>query len=278
MHSTLSFILAISFFIACSALDDDNLQLPQAVSILSNDDRPPDRSLDYHKNSIDEIDNNNNYGVKLRPFIVDQAWITPSGDANAGEAYPAAAAAAAEDLDAHTSPSFNGNAVNVGAAGGCHLSEEAVKGEKERENGPALLCPVLPAQNTPAPPTAATEEEKNRVPIMKEDNKIQEWTPPLSSAESKFDWNNEICPPDIYGALRQVPVCHSGNSVLKLFDSLLGSWELRDIRPCKLISFPHINIYIYIYLYMKGKREREKKKRKEERKRRKKENPPRLFC
>lgn len=239
MHSALSFTLAISFFIACSALDDDNLQLPQAVSILSNDDRPPDPSLDYQKNLIDENDNNNNNdGVNLPPSIFDQAWITPSGDASAGEAYAAAAAAAAaEDLDAHTSLSFNRNSDNVLASGGCHVSKEAVKGEKERENGPALLCPVLPAQNAPAPPTAATEEEKKRVMIIEEHNKIQELAPPLSSTENKFDWNNEICPPDIYGALRQVPVCHSGNEVLKVFYSLLRSWKLWDIRPCKLIFF-----------------------------------------
>lgn len=255
----LELYLAISFFIACSALDDDNLQLPQAVSILPNDDRPPDRSLDYHKNLIDENDNNNNNnGVNLSPFIFDQAWITPFGDANAGEAYAAAAAAAAEDLDSHTSSPFNRNAVNVVAAGGCHVSEVAVKGEKGRETGPALLCPVLPAQNTPEPPTAATEEDKNRVMIIEEDNKIREPTPPLSSAENKFDWNDEICPPDIYGALRQVPVCHSGNSVLKIFDSLLRSWKLWDIRPCKLNFFPQINIYIK----EKRKREREKKKKK----------------
>lgn len=233
MYSTLCFTLAVSFFIACSALDDDNLQLPQAVSILSNDDRPPDRSLD---------ENDNNNGMNLPPFIFDQAWIAPFGDANVGEAYAATAAAAAEDLDARTSPPFNRNAVNVVAAGGCHVSEEAVKGEKERENGPALLCPVLPAQNVPTPPTAATEEEKKRVMIIEEDNKIQESTPPLSSAENKFDWNDEICPPDIYGPLRQVPICHSGNEVLKIFDSLLRSWKLWGIRPCKLI----FSIYIHI--------------------------------
>lgn len=228
MHSALSFTLAISFFIACSALDDDNLQLPQAVSILSNDDRPPDPSLD-------ENDNNNN-GGNLPPSIFDQAWITPSGDTSAGEAY-AAAASAAEDLDAHTSLSFNRNSNNVLASGGCHVSKEAVKGEKERENGPALLCPVLPAQNAPAPPTAATEEEKQRVMIIEEHNKIQELAPPLPSSENKFDWNDEICPPDIYGVLRQVPVCHSGNEMLKVFYSLLGTWKLWDIRPCKLIFF-----------------------------------------
>ena len=238
MHSTMSFTLAILFFIACSALDDDNLQLPQAVSILSNDDRPSDPSLDYQKTMIDDNDNNNN-GVNLPPFIFDQACTTPSSDANAGEAYAAAsAAAAAEDLDAHTYPPFDRNAVNVVAAGGYHVSEEAVKREKKRENEPALLCPVHPAQKAPAPPpTAATEEEKKRVMIVEEDNKIQESAPPLSSTENKFDWNAEICPPDIYSPLRQVPVCHSGKEVLKVFDSSLGSWNLWDIRPCKFFFF-----------------------------------------
>lgn len=250
MHSVLRLTLAISFFLASSALDDDNLQLPQAVSILSNDDRPPDPSLDYQKNLIDENDNknNNNNGVNLHPYIFNQAWITPSGDASA-------AAAAAEDLDAHTSLPFNRNFDNVVAAGACHISEEAVKGEKEREKGPALLCPVLPAQNAPAPPTAATEEEKKRVMIIEEDNKIQELAPPLSSAENKFDWNDEICAPDIYGALRQVPVCHSGNEVLKMFNSMLGSWKLWGIRPCKLIFFSPPD-YPYIYI-KKGKEEEE---------------------
>lgn len=248
MHSALSFTLAISFFIACSALDDDNLQLPQAVSILSNDDRPLDPSLNYQTTMIDENDNNNNNGVNPPPFIFDQTWTTPSGDANAGEAY--AATAAVEDLDAHTYPPFNSNAVNLVAAGGCHVSEEAVKGEKKRENNePALLCPVVPAQKAPTPPTAATEEEKKRVMIIEKDNKIQESSaPPLASAENKFDWNAEICPPDIYGALRQVPVCHSGNEVLKVFDSLLGSWTLWDTRPRKSFFssfFPSFSIYLY---------------------------------
>lgn len=219
MHSTLwSFTLAISFFIVCSALDDDNPQLPQAVSILSNDDKPPDPSLDYQKYLIDNNNDNSN-GVNLPPFIFDQTWITPS--------------AAAEYLDAHTFPPLNRNAVNVVAAGGCHGSEKAFKGEVARENEPALLCPVLPAIKAPAPPAAATEEEKKRVMIIEQNNKIQESAPPLSSAENKFDWNDEICPPDIYGPLRQVPVCHSGNEVLKRFDSLSGSWTLVDIRPCK---------------------------------------------
>lgn len=242
MHSTLSFTLAISFFIACSALDDDNLQLPHAVSILSNDDRPSDPSLNYQTTMIDEIDNNNN-GVNPPPFIFDQTWTTPSGDANAGEAY--AATAAAEDLHAHTYPPFNSNAVNLVAAGGCYVSEEAVKGENKE---PAPLCPILPAHKAPTPPTAATEEEKKRVMTIEEDHKIQESAPPLSSAENKFDWNAEICPPDIYGALRQVPVCHSGNELLKVFDSLLGSWTLWDTRPRKFFFsffslFPHISIY-----------------------------------
>lgn len=242
--------MAISSFIACSALDDDNLQLPQAVSILSNDDRPSDPSLDYQKTMIDEIDNNNNNGVNFPAFMFDQAWTTPSSDANAGEAYAApsvaAAAAAAEDLDAHTYPPFDRYAVNVVAAGGCHVSEEAIKREKKRENEPALLCPVLPAQKVPAPPTAATEEERKRVMIIEEDNKIQESAPPLSSAENKFDWNAEICLPDIYGPLRQVPVCHNGKEVSKVFDSLLGSWTLWDIRPCKFFFFFFSQIIIII--------------------------------
>lgn len=254
MHSALNFTLAILFFIACSALDYDNLQSPQVVSLLSNDERPPvsDPSPDYQKNLIDENDNNNNNnGVNIHPYIFNQAWITPSGDASAGEVYAAAAAAAAaaaEDLDAYTSLPFNRNFDNVVAARGCHVSEEAVKGEKERENGPAPLCPVLPAQNAPAPPTVDTEEEKKRVIIIEEDNKIQELAPPLSSTENKFDWNDEICPPDIYGPLRKVPVCHSGNKVFKIFDSLLGSWKLWGIRPCKLISPPPPPDYSYIHI------------------------------
>lgn len=116
--------------------------------------------------------------------------------------------------------------LDVMATDGCHISEKAVQREEERENGPRLLCPVLPAQNAPAPQTAATEEEKNRFKIIEEDHEIQESMPPLSPPENEFDWNNEIFPRDIYGALRQVSLCHSRNEVLKIFDSSLGSWTL----------------------------------------------------
>lgn len=164
------------------------------------------------------------------------------------------------------------------------MNEKVKRGEEEDQtkNVPALLmCPLLlPGQKTapapsPAPPAdgaaaaaaAAAEKKKKKGPVrIDDDNKNREMIggPPLSSVENKFDWDKEICPPDIYGALRIVPVCHSGNELLERFDSKLGSWTLLDVRPCKFFKFfffflkktnPPLGetwssnvIYIYIYI------------------------------
>ena len=259
MQSTvLSFTLAISFFMACYALaDDDNLELPpEPASFLSSsspdDNRPPDPSrLDYQKSVPNLIDdNNNNDGGNLPPITFDhQTWITPSvGDVSLVEAHAASASApAAEDLD--TQIVWGGEGSGGGGAAGCHMSKNVKRGgeEDQTKNVPALLiCPLhLPGQKTapaPAPPAdgAAAAAEKQKEPVrIDDDNKNREMIdgPPLSSVGNKFDWNEEICPPDIYGPLRQAPVCHSGNELLEKFDSTLGSWVLWDIRPCKFFFF-----------------------------------------
>ena len=286
---------------ACYALaDDDNLQLltepasflsPSSYSSSSPDDnRPPDPSLDYQKSFPNLIDNNNsNDGGNLPPTAFDhQTWITPSvGDVSLVEAHAASASASAsasgaEDPD--TQILWGGDGSGGGGAAGCHMNEKVKRGEEEDQtkNVPALLmCPLLlPGQKTapapsPAPPAdgaaaaaaAAAEKKKKKGPVrIDDDNKNREMIggPPLSSVENKFDWDKEICPPDIYGALRIVPVCHSGNELLERFDSKLGSWTLLDVRPCKFFKFfffflkktnPPLGetwssnvIYIYIYI------------------------------
>lgn len=272
MQSTLlSFSLAISFFMACYALaDDDNLQLltepasflsPSSYSSSSPDDsRPPDPSLDYQKSFPNLIDNNNsNDGGNLPPTAFDhQTWITPSvGDVSLVEAHAASASASASGAeDPDTQILWGGDGSGGGGAAGCHMNEKVKRGEEEDQtkNVPALLmCPLLPGQKTapapsPTPPadgaaaaaTAEEEKKKKKGPVrIDDDTKNREMIggPPLSSVENKFEWNEEICPTDIYGALRLVPVCHSGNELLERFDSKLGSWTLLDIRPCKFFKF-----------------------------------------
>lgn len=261
MQSTLlSFTLAISFFTCYALADDDNLQLlTEPASFLSpsspDDNRPPDPSLDYQKSFPNLIDNNNsNDGGNLPPTTFDhQTWIAPSvGDVSLVEAQAASASASgAEDPD--TQMLWGGDGSGGGGAAGCHMNEKVKRGEEEDQtkNVPALLmCPLLlPGQKTapapapsPAPPAdgaaaaAAAEKKKEKGPVrIDDDNKNMEMIdgPPLSSVGNKFDWDEEICPPDVYGALRQVPVCHSGNELLERFDSKLGSWILLDIRPCR---------------------------------------------
>lgn len=263
MQSTLlSFTLAISFFMA---LADDNNLLPEPASFLSSsysssspdDNRPPDPSLDYQKSNPNLIDNNNNdKGGNLPPIAFDQQiWITPSvGDISLDEANAASASTAPASAPAAEDPNtqilWGGEGSGGGGAAGCHMSKNVKRGEGEDQtkNVPAvLICPLLPGQKTapapvPAPPAdgAAAAEKKKEEPVrIDDDNKNGEMVdgPPLSSAGNKFDWNEYICPPDIYGPLRKVPVCHSGNELLKKFDPIMGSWKLWDIRPCKFFFF-----------------------------------------
>lgn len=263
----LTFTLATSFFMACCALNDDNLQLlPETISILpdSGSDpnyRSPDASLDDQKTFPNLIDiNNNNNGANLPPDVFDQSWLLPSGDANLGETHTAVAAAATtEGPDAQISPPFNGNVIKIGEVD-CHGSETFRRREEEEEEDqrtknrpPPLLCPVLPGQKTaplaPAAGAGAAEggEEAGKEPVRGDGNEKDRQRiidgPPPSSVVNKFDLNGEICPPDIYGALRQVPVCHSGDELLKKFDSNLGSWTLWNIRPCKFLFFSFFTKY-----------------------------------
>lgn len=230
----LSFSLAISFFMACCALNNNNLQqqLPEWGSVLSSsDDSPPDPTLDNQRTVSSLMDNKNE--ANLSPFVFDQTWITPSvGNANLGEAHAAATAttAGAEDSDSQVFPLL------AGGAGDCHASENFKRGEDQTKHAPPLLCPVLPGQKFAPPVRGAAGEEKEPVRRHDPQEKIQE-PPPISSAEFQFDWNEQICPPDIHGATRQVPVCHSGIEFLKKFDSSLESWTLWGIRPCKLNQF-----------------------------------------
>lgn len=126
----LSFSLAISFFMACYALaDDDNLQLltepasflsPSSYSSSSPDDnRPPDPSLDYQKSFPNLIDNNNsNDGGNLPPTAFDhQTWITPSvGDVSLVEAHAASASASAQEQKIQI-PRYYGEGTGPAAGG-----------------------------------------------------------------------------------------------------------------------------------------------------------------